>query len=64
VPALSGIYFLLANNPAIANGPMIGRKRLNNNTIPGDIQKVVVAQTFKSRTVVGCTKYIHTTFPP
>ena len=34
VPALSGIYFLLASNPAIANGPIIGMKRLKSNTIP------------------------------
>ena len=34
VPALSGMYFLPANKPAIANGPMIGIKRLNSNTIP------------------------------
>ena len=34
VPALSGMYFLLANNPAIANGPIIGKNLLNNKTIP------------------------------
>ena len=34
VPALSGMYFFFASNPAIATGPMIGKKRDNNITNP------------------------------
>src|SRR6218665_291874 len=34
VPALSGMYFLLASSPAIASGPMIGKKRDSSKTIP------------------------------
>ncbi len=34
VPALSGTYFLAANEPAIANGPMIGMNLPKIITIP------------------------------
>ena len=34
VPALSGIYFFFARIPAMATGPMIGRNRESNITIP------------------------------
>ena len=34
VPALSGTYFFFAKMPAIATGPMMGRKRDNNITMP------------------------------
>lgn len=34
VPALSGINFFLARIPAMATGPMIGRKRESNITVP------------------------------
>jgi hypothetical protein len=49
------LYFLFANNPAIM-WLMIGRKRLNNNTIPVSIQKVV-AQTFKSEPLLAAQVY-------
>ena len=34
VPALSGTNFFLARMPAIATGPMMGRKRDSNITMP------------------------------
>ncbi|MNV99419.1 hypothetical protein D3C71_1947750 [compost metagenome] len=34
VPADSGMYFFEASNPAMATGPMIGRKRPRINTKP------------------------------
>ncbi|MNE40735.1 hypothetical protein D3C80_1347730 [compost metagenome] len=34
VPLPSGIYFFSASIPAIATGPIIGRKRPNSNTTP------------------------------
>ena len=34
VPSLSGMYFFCANNPAIATGPIMGRKRARIKTIP------------------------------
>ena len=34
VPALSGTYFFFAKMPAIATGPIIGKKRANNITVP------------------------------
>ena len=37
VPADSGMYFLLAKIPAMATGPMIGKKRLNISTMPVEI---------------------------
>src|SRR5579872_3091909 len=44
VPALSGMYFFLARMPAMATGPMIGRKRDNSITVPQAIfQKGVLS---------------------
>src|SRR4051812_18228043 len=34
VPALSGTYFFLASIPAMATGPIMGKKRDNSITIP------------------------------
>src|SRR5687768_16516299 len=36
VPADSGMYFLDPSKPAMATGPMMGRKRPSNNTKPVD----------------------------
>src|ERR1700743_2467459 len=44
VPADSGMNFLLANNPAIATGPIIGRKRPRNMTSPAlTFQKMLLS---------------------
>ena len=37
VPELSGINFFSASNPAIATGPIIGKKRPKSNIIPVEI---------------------------
>ncbi|MNY44828.1 hypothetical protein D3C86_1798870 [compost metagenome] len=44
VPADSGMYFFEANNPAIATGPMIGRKRPRISTKPvSTFQKILLS---------------------
>src|SRR6185312_12965810 len=44
VPALSGMYFFLARIPAIATGPMMGKKRDKSITVPHAIfQKGVLS---------------------
>ena len=46
VPALSGMYFFDGRIPAMATGPMIGRYRASNITIPHEIfQKGVLSPT-------------------
>ena len=46
VPALSGMYFLLANKPAIATGPMIGKNLPNSKTKPVvTFQKILLPMT-------------------
>ena len=37
VPALSGTYFFFARIPAMATGPMMGKNRASNITVPGAI---------------------------
>lgn len=49
VPLLSGIYFLVAKDPAIANGPMIGINLPNNIASPHRIFQKGVASPKPSK---------------
>ena len=49
VPLLSGIYFLEANDPAMASGPMIGINLPNNMAIPQRIFQKGVASPKPSK---------------